>query len=196
MLTRKRIVEDLYTEVIGTDEMIHTSRTLWSIVRGDIPIAVTFAVGAPGGPKLELHLPKRDDDPPDSLYNPHCELIDTCRLEEAGNVHKAVQIFLNRMPLEENLWDFLNETMLTAMREKGLTQDARATKADQEGARGPVPDDECGCGATKVPGTDWCYACMILCKLCRDQKPKETANPHRGDWICDDCWDERLRTTA
>jgi len=35
----------------------------------------------------------------------------------------------------------------------------------------------------------------IRCKLCKNLVPKTDAHRHRKEWVCDSCWDERLRVT-
>lgn len=36
----------------------------------------------------------------------------------------------------------------------------------------------------------------VTCKLCEETAPVATSHPHRNGWVCDGCWDERLRITA
>jgi len=35
----------------------------------------------------------------------------------------------------------------------------------------------------------------IYCKLCHSFQPLRGANSHQDGWVCDGCWDERLRST-
>ena len=35
----------------------------------------------------------------------------------------------------------------------------------------------------------------IHCKLCRRSAPEVSAHRHQDGWVCEDCWDERLRST-
>lgn len=33
------------------------------------------------------------------------------------------------------------------------------------------------------------------CKLCKEKHPPSSVHRHDGRYICDNCWDERLRNT-
>jgi hypothetical protein len=34
------------------------------------------------------------------------------------------------------------------------------------------------------------------CRFCHKDTDTATAHRHEDDWVCDECWDERLRTTS
>lgn len=36
---------------------------------------------------------------------------------------------------------------------------------------------------------------LVECKLCRQLVPAETSHLHQDEFVCELCWDERLRTT-
>lgn len=42
---------------------------------------------------------------------------------------------------------------------------------------------------------EWGLVGMVLCKFCGNACDPNTAHRHDHGWVCDDCWDERLRTT-
>ena len=35
-----------------------------------------------------------------------------------------------------------------------------------------------------------------ICKFCGREVPTEACHLHQGEYVCEDCWDERLATTA
>jgi len=36
---------------------------------------------------------------------------------------------------------------------------------------------------------------QVTCKFCSKLTAADTAHLHQGEWICDNCWDDRLRST-
>ena len=37
---------------------------------------------------------------------------------------------------------------------------------------------------------------LVSCCFCHQETPEATAHVHQMEWVCDECWDERLRTTS
>ena len=37
---------------------------------------------------------------------------------------------------------------------------------------------------------------LVSCCLCHQETPEATAHVHGAMWVCDECWDEGLRTTS
>ena len=104
-------------------------------------------------------------------------LLDTLRNIEDERVDELYQLIRDRTPM-----DF--DDQLRSLFARGL-EDAEVLEA--------LDPDTAGADLVALVRR---LMAVVICRFCHQPTDAKTAHRHEDLWVCDECWDERLRTTS